>query len=92
MLTVIKCFTILVASGNGNKCCELRSRIRDQLSTIDRETGWTKVMIHKFGQETYPGAYKRVCEEVAKSIRPIISNIDERYICSDNGKKQCSVN
>lgn len=82
MMTVVKCFTVLVASGNGEKCIELRNALRDQLLVND-ETGESKLNIHKFGKLNNP-AYKRVCAEVAKRISPFFTDVNKYFFCSED--------
>ncbi|HVI41859.1 MAG TPA: hypothetical protein VM577_14510 [Anaerovoracaceae bacterium] len=83
MITIAKCFSILVASGNGNRCDRLRSTIRDQLLNIDPGSGQLKVTVHKYGKRDNK-AYLKICQEVAESIQPMFLDIDQKFFCQDN--------
>lgn len=87
MMTVVKCFTVLVASGNGKRCMELRDAIRNQLLVND-ESGDSKLNIHKFGRLNNPVAYKRICAEMAQKISPILSDVDEYFFCSEDDRSK----
>lgn len=82
-MTLIKCFTVLVASGNGGRCTKLRNVIRNSLLLDDLETGESKLHIHKFGKNNNSDAYNRVCNEVAINISPLLSDIKKHFFCSE---------
>lgn len=93
MMTVVKCFTVLVASGNGQRCIELRNVVRNHLLVND-ETGDSKLNIHRFGKLNNPIAYKRICTEIAQKILPLFSDVDEYFFCSedDRSKEKVRIN
>lgn len=84
MMTVIKCFSVLIASGNGARCVALRNVIRDQLLTVEPISGELKVMIHKYGKVSYPEKYLQISKEIAREISPLFADIDKCYFGSDN--------
>lgn len=83
MITIAKCFSILVASGNGNRCDRLLNTIRDRLLNIDPDSGQLKVTVHKYGKRDNK-AYLSICQEVASSVQPMFLDIDDKFFCQDN--------
>ena len=83
MLSVIKCMTILVASGNGIRCNDLKEVLRNHLLTRDEETGEMKVLVHKFGRYDFKEDHERICREVGSIIFPIMKGINKHFYCSD---------
>ena len=78
-LTLVKCLSVLVASGHGERCNEMRARLKDILLLKDSKTGISKWRIHKFGKEdeSIKYDYYRVGSEVYKNIVPLLRDIPE---------------
>lgn len=83
MMTLVKVMSLLVASGNGDRCNSIRSNLRDLLLSVDEATGELKINIHKFGKDKYPIDYSRVCKEVSKTISPYLRGVSIRYYGND---------
>lgn len=82
-LSVIKCFSVLVSSGNGQKCNVLSSVLRDHLFDIDKETGATKIAIYKTNNPKYVDDHRRIGSELSKVISPIINSIPDYFFGPD---------
>ena len=85
MPTLTQCFSALVASGNGQKCNEFRSIIRDRFLVIEENTGKHKSFIFKFGYEQHPTIHKKLRMEVGKMISSIYDDIDPVFFGPDLG-------
>lgn len=75
MATLMKCFGALVASGNGSRCDNLRSLLRQNLLVIDRFTGQSKVWLHKFGRKKYPNCHRLLRMELAEEIDSLYEDV-----------------
>lgn len=78
-MTLVEVMSLLVASGNGNRCNKYRENLREVLLCVDSSTGQFKVSIHKFGKEEYPDLYKKISREVARVTNPLVKDIDSRF-------------
>lgn len=88
MLTIPKCFSALVASGNGQKCSELRNKINTVLLQKDYSTGHLKVILFKYYKEEYPEIVKSISKEVGKVIEGVVSDVDDIYFGNDLKKEK----
>ncbi len=84
MMSIIKCFSILVASGNGQRCNDLRDSLRKNLYEIDSETGKFKVAIWKYGKKSEPEAYTRISKDIAVAIGHLFKDVDDHFFSIDN--------
>lgn len=84
MMSITKCFSILVASGNGQRCNDLRNILRENLYEIDPETNKFKIAIWKYGKESEPEAYVRISKDIAAVVGPLFVDIDDRFSSIDN--------
>jgi hypothetical protein len=87
MFTIPKCFSALIASGNGSRCKELRARLMDTLLCTDKSTGIAKVIIFKTGNEEDKKIIKDISNELADSISNLYSDIDVFFFGKDLEKK-----
>ena len=83
MLTIPKCFSALVASGNGQKCNELRNKINSVLLQKDYSTGYLKVTLFKYHKEDYPEIVKSISKEVGRVIEGVVADVDDIYFGND---------
>lgn len=79
-MKIVKWFSVLVASGNGQRCHDLKERLNDELFQIDKETGKYKLFIWKFGNETDSS---RVAKSLGSRINPLFKDIPSRYFSID---------
>ena len=84
MMSITKCFSILVASGNGQRCNDLRDVLRDVLYEVDSDTNKFKISIWKYGKSSEPEAYARISKEVARVVGPLFRDIDDHFFSIDN--------
>lgn len=84
MMSIIKCFSILVASGNGQRCNDLRDSLRKELYEVDPETEKFKIAIWKYGKKSEPDAYVRISKNIAVAIKSLFHDIDDHYFSIDN--------
>jgi len=85
MMTIVKCFSVLVASGNGQRCNELRKAVRESLLEVDEETDKFKVTIIKYGRQSMPKAHERVATDLARDIGHLFTDISDHYYSVDSG-------
>lgn len=83
-MSITKCFSILVASGNGQRCNELRDSLRANLYEIDPETNKFRIAIWKYGKDSDPEAYLRISKGVAGVVGPLLKDIDDHFFSIDN--------
>lgn len=88
MLDITKCYSILIASGNGARCNDLRNLLRKELFTLDADTGKHKMVIMKHGRFSMPEDYQRVSGQVATSMSPLFTDIDDHYFSVDLPKRR----
>ena len=90
MLTIPKCFSALIVSGNGQKCNDLRIKINQTLLQKDYTTGQLKVTLFKYHKEDYPEIVKSISKEIGKIIEESIVDIDVMYFGNDLKKEKVS--
>lgn len=88
MLTIPKCYSALVASGNGDKCLNLKNRINSVLLQKDHTTGYLKVIIFKFGREKHPELFRKISNELKVAITESVSQVDDLYFGNDLKKEK----
>jgi len=88
MMSIIKCYSVLVASGQGQRCNELRSVLRKNLWEIDSATDKFKIAIWKYGKKSEPEAHLRIANGVAVAINCLFNDIDDRFFSIDNPNKK----
>jgi hypothetical protein len=87
MLTVSKCFSTLIASGNGKRCSELRSILSDVLSSTD-ENGISKTLIFKSKSSNFKHKASKISSEIASKIDHLYFDIDDYYFVNDLRKDE----
>lgn len=83
MITLPKCYSALVASGNGVKCGELKNKINSVLLQREPTTGQLKVVLFKFGREKYPDIVRKISKEVKLTIENVVKDVDDLYFGND---------
>lgn len=76
-LSIIKTFSILVASGNGQKCNSLKSKLHHEILATDDETGMSKLYLHKFCRKA-PGMaehHRRIALEVGDIVKEALDGV-----------------
>lgn len=82
-MSVIKCFSLLVASNQSDRCNELKNKLRDSLLVKDETTGLSKVYLHKFGLQSHREGHIRTGQEVAGVVFPMLKGIPDIFFGSD---------
>lgn len=88
-LSIIKSFSILVASGNGEKCNTMRAALRSCLITQDEKTGKSKIDLHKNCKKDskYKDDCLRISKEVGLVVQEILVGIPSYFYCGDKVRK-----
>ena len=79
MTSIIKSFSILVASGNGSRCNQLKNCLQDCLLIMDEDLDGYKINILKSDLDDK----HRIAEEVYLNISPLFADIDDYYSSID---------
>ena len=87
MMTIAKYFSVLVASGNGQRCDNLLRIIRDNLCTENQDIGKSNLYLFRQGKEHYPEEYKRICHGLASDILTLYDDVHNSYFSVDRIKK-----
>lgn len=84
-LSIVKSFSILVASGNSQKCNTMRAALHTNLIAADESTGMSKVFLHKNGKRDpqYKEDYVRISKEVGTIVRGILDGIPDYFYGAD---------
>jgi len=91
MLTIPKCYSALVASGNGAKCENLKRNIQNVLLKREDFTGMYKVELFKFYKDQYPDIVREISKELKQSIEIVVKDVDDIYFGNDLKKTQAKV-
>jgi hypothetical protein len=83
MITIPKCYSALVASGNGAKCNELKNKINSLLLQKEQNTGQLKVILFKFGKEKHPEIVRKITKELKSTIENVVKDVDDLYFGND---------
>jgi len=75
MATIMRCFGVLVASGNGNRCESLRSLLRHNLLVTHERLKQSKLWLHKYGRQDYPNLHKILRLELAEELDSLYRDI-----------------
>ena len=81
--TIPKCYSILVASGNGSRCSELTRLLRAHLLQTDDQLGIRKVLLHKHCKEAFPELHAELCQDIATLITPLFQDVPARFFLKD---------
>lgn len=92
-MSIPKCFSVLVASGNGQVCNDLKSNLRTNFAIIDEKIGISKTLIHKEYRKNpeYKQDYDRVKMELAQLVEKYYTDIPV-YFFGPDLKKQAGSN
>ena len=84
MMTLAKVMSLLVVSGHGDRCNNIKDNLKNLLLSVDERTGEMKVNIHKLGKEKFSEEdYKRICREVSVLVSPYLHDVNIRYYGND---------
>lgn len=78
-----KCFSVLLASGQGRKCQELRKVLQQTLLVRPAKNAEILVLKHKFGQVKDPEGHKKLSKFLARKILPIMHGVDKFFFGID---------
>lgn len=89
-LNMMGVFSMLVASGNGDKCNELKTKLHTSILAIDPETGISKTRIHKYEAKSMPEDYLRISKEIGRIISPLMESVPDHIYGAEGsvGKKR----
>lgn len=82
-VSVAKVFSLLVVSGNGQKCNQLRASLHDKLIAIDPVTGKSKTTLFKSNHPNHHRDRARIGHEAYESICHYLDGIDRAYYGPD---------
>lgn len=83
-LSIVKAFSLLVASGNGNRCNEFRDALHRDLIATDPETGLSRVYLHKNGRDDgYSKQQRRISVELFNQVKSVLVGIEPHYYGPD---------
>lgn len=84
-LSIVKSFSIMVASGNGDRCNTMRAALRNCLVTPDEETGLSKIFLHKNCKKDpkYKDDCHRVALEVGQVVQEVLTGIPAYFYGAD---------
>lgn len=82
MTTICKCFAVLVAAGQGQKCNQLREVIRDTLLQ-PLPSGLSKAWVHKFGRKEYPAEHQAIRKEIAEECSFLYYNVPKHFFAEE---------
>lgn len=75
MLSIVKCFSVLVASGHGERCKNLKGILHQELNCLD-ETNQNKVIFYKFHKASNPSLHQQICISLANEAASLYKDID----------------
>lgn len=78
-----KCFSVLLASGQGRKCAELRNILHRTLLVRDSKDSRPRVLRHKFDKTTDPEGHKELSRLLAKRVLPVMRNVSKEFFGMD---------
>ena len=78
-LTLSKCFSALVASGNGNKCNGLKFDLQETLLTKNESEGQYNSYIFKFGSDSNPKLQNDLNTVVGTIVDPYLHDVDPLF-------------
>ncbi len=83
-MTIVELYSILIASGNSNRCSQLRNTLRSQLFLSEGKTGLPKIEIFKYLKKKHPEEFKVIAKELRTAIIPIFKDVNHIYIKGGN--------
>lgn len=83
MPTVPQCFSALIASGNGQRCNNLREVLRNALSGNDPVSGLPRSVLYKYHKHNFPEQHKQMRQLVAGVMNPFFDGVDRFYFGND---------
>lgn len=75
-ISLIECFSALVASGNGSYCNKLKTMLHESLWQQDGKTDKLKLLILKYHRESMPEDFERLSKELAEELSEFLSEIN----------------
>lgn len=83
-MSIIKSFSLFVASGNGDRCNTMISILRHNMIAIDQKTGLSVVHLHKNCKDDpkYKEDHVRISRNLGKLVVPMLRDIPEEFYTS----------
>lgn len=84
-MSIIKCLSLFVASGNGARCNQMRTVLRDTMMVKDLRTGLSKTHLHKHckADPRYKEDHYRVGREIGRLVSTMLVGIDDSFYSPD---------
>lgn len=86
-LSVVKLLSILIVSGNAQKCNSVVSEIREWGFSTDPETQKTKSFLIKYGKDQYRKDFFRMGRELYNCLTPALEGVDRHFFGSDDSAR-----
>lgn len=78
-----KCFSVLLASGQGCKCTELRNILHRTLLVRESKDSRPRVLRHKFDKTTDPEGHRELSRLLAKRVLPVMRDVSKEFFGMD---------
>ncbi len=81
-MKIVKWFSVLVASGNGSRCNDLKKHLRDELLQTDKVTGKWKADLWELGAGDKD--FDRISRSVGVKVNPLFKDVPKSvWLASD---------
>lgn len=85
-MTLVKCYSVLVVSGNGGRCKDLKYIITDELNAPDDVTKKSKSHIFKYEKKSSPKDFIRISNALTMRVAALFTDVNELYFADDINK------
>ena len=83
-MRITECFSILVTSGFGHRCGNLKKILHNRLLAKDPTTQEILVDLHKLGKDGQSSSYQALSKQLAHDILPLFKDVDKKYFLKPN--------
>ncbi len=80
-MKIVKWFSVLVASGNGHRCNELKRFLADELLQVDEVTGEDKLTLWERGAGD--ADFDRISRSVGAKVNPLFRDVPKHFFSID---------
>ena len=78
-MQITECFSILVASGFGHRCKDLKQVLHNRLLVRDTATQESLVELHKFGKDGQPQAHRALSQRLSRDVLHLFKGVERKY-------------